>query len=175
MTVRETYLKQMVESSNQEGLLMLLLDGGVNFIRRAIFAFEKDQYDDVNTYLVKAQNIYFELVLTLDLDAGEFAENLAQVYQFLYNHLIEANINKDIERIKSGLRLAEDIRDLWVETIRKAKEENGKADSVPGIAPESVAPKTLIKTGVYEPDSGAKLVEAKRSADDIPPSLNITG
>jgi flagellar protein FliS len=177
ITIRERYLEQMVEGASQEGLLLLLVDGAVNFIRRAKFAFEKDRLDDVNIFLIKAQNIYLELVLHLDLDAGEFAENLGFVYQYLYNLLIEANIEKDIAKIKTGLKLAEDIRDLWKETIEKAKgePEGDIAQSSPGVSNGETETEPVLKTGVYELAENAGLVESKQFTGDSPSQLNITG
>lgn len=172
--VRERYLEQMVESAGPEGLLMMLVEGAVNFIRRAVISHEKERFDEVNNNLVKAQNIYLELVLSLDLDAGEFAENLALVYQFLYNLLIEANMEKNIEKIEQGLKVAEQIRDLWKETIEKAKEEGGKV--MEGNLPDAVDPgQKKKKTGVYEPSGDRKIVESEGNAEDETSRLNLTG
>lgn len=124
VTMRERYLEQMVESATPERLLMMLLDGAVGFINRASLAFEGGRLDEVNECLVKAQNIFIELVLALDLNAGQFAENLARIYEFVYNLLIEANIEKNPDKIKSALRLAGDVRDLWKETIEKSRQES---------------------------------------------------
>jgi len=175
VTVRERYLEQMIESSSREGLVLLLVDGAVNFIRRAVIAHERERYDEINNFLIKAQNIYLELVLALDLDAGEFAENLGLVYQYIYNLLIEANIGKDIEKIKQGLSLAEKIRDLWKETIEKARLDDGIMSAVPAIAPELIGPVSLKKTGVYEPGGEAGIIRPGPAAEDVPSRLNVTG
>ncbi len=172
LSVRDKYLEQMVESASPEGLLILMVEGAVNFIRRAKFALEKDNFDDVNNNLLKTQNIYLELTLHLDIDAGEFAESLALVYQYLYNLLIEANIDKDEGKINTCLRLAEDIRDLWKETIEKAKSE--AVDVKPGAQDkDSVVadPETVGKTGVYD----TAIAEKKPDVEDTSPRLNITG
>ncbi len=173
MTVRDHYLEQVVESAGPEKLLILLVEGAVNLIMRAEIAFEKERFDKVNNNLVKAQNIYIELVVNLDLDAGEFAENLGYVYQYLYNLLIEANLEKDLEKIRTCLRLAEQIRDLWKETIDKVRDENGGGE--PDAELESIDPASIPKTGVYEPAGESKLAESKPGSDDIPSSFNITG
>lgn len=175
LTVRERYLAQMVEAASPEGLVMMLVEGAVNFIRRALVAHEREKFDEVNNCLVKAQNIYIELVLSLDLDAGEFAENLALVYQFLYNLLIEANIDKDIEKIRQGLRIAEQVRDLWKDTIEKAKDDSGGKKASPELLPKSVDPAKVRKSGVYEPSGAARIVESEGSADDASSRLNLTG
>ena len=172
--IRERYLEQMVESASPEGLVMMLVEGAVNFIRRAMIAHEKERYDELNTNLIKAQNIYLELVLSLDLDAGEFAENLALVYQYLYNLLIEANMEKNIDKMQQGLKVAEQVRDLWKETIEKAKEGEEIKVTV-GNLPDSVDPSEKVKTGVYEPSGNRKIVESEGNAEDAPSRLNLTG
>lgn len=172
LSVRDQYLEQMVESASPEGLLILMVEGAVNFIRRAKFALEKGNFDDVNNSLLKAQNIYLELTLHLDIDAGEFAENLALVYQYLYNLLIEANIDKDEDKINICLRLAEDIRDLWKETVEKAKSE--AVGVKPGAQDKGtvvVDPETAGKTGVYD----ATIAEKRPDVEDTQSRLNITG
>ena len=173
--VREAYLEQMVESAGRDGLLIMLVEGAVNFIRRAGFALEKEKLEEVHICLVKAQNIYLELVVTIDLDAGEFAESIASVYQYLYNLLIEANLDKDAEKIGIALKLAEDIRDLWKETVEKAHEEARIAPDNQQATEPPAAIKPQVETGVYEPVGGARLDKSKPPPEDSQSSLNITG
>lgn len=175
VTVRDHYLEQMVESASQEGLLLMLVEGAVNFIRRAIMSLEKGKLDDVNNYLVRTQNIYVELVVALDMDAGEFAENLALVYQYLYNLLIEANIEKNKEKMSQALRLAEEIRDLWAEAVKKACEEGSGDKGGPApISSEPEQPKPP-SSGVYEPAGGKKISKSEAPIEESSSKLNITG
>jgi flagellar protein FliS len=170
VTIRERYLEQMVESASPEGLLLLLVDGAVNFIRRAAFELEREHLDAVHTNLVKAQDIYLELVISLDLDAGEFADNLGLVYQFLYNLLIEANLEKNAGKIANALRLAEEIRDLWKEAVEKTRDvdECVKFDPEPPVCKPS-------DLGVYQPAYERKLVKVAADLIEPPSRLNITG
>lgn len=182
LSVQESYLEQMVESAGKDGLLLLLADGAVKFIRRALFALEKENLDDVHNYLVKAQNIYMELVITLDLDAGDFAENLALVYQFIYNLLIEANLEKNKAKIESGLKLAEDIRDLWKETVQKARlefdedAEDAKAVKAGVSAIEKQdAVENREKVQIYTQTGMLKVLKSGMEENETPSRLNITG
>ncbi|MCX6644824.1 MAG: flagellar export chaperone FliS [bacterium] len=175
LNVRDKYLEQMVDSASPEGLLILVVDAAVNFIRRALFAFEKEKFDEVNNNLIKAQNIYLELTLHLDLDAGEFAENLALVYQYLYNLMIEANIEKDEEKIKISLRLAEDIRDLWHDAVDKSKVDSKpatvKKSEILKINPVEIKPDPVRKSMVYD----IRASDKKAAVEETPSRLNITG
>jgi flagellar protein FliS len=171
LTVRDRYLEQMTESANKESLLLMLVDGAANFIRRALVAIERDSLDEVHTCLVKAQNIYMELVMSLDLNAGEFAENLALVYQYIYNLLIEANISKDRDKIQNALRLAEEICSLWKETVERSKPETKSAGDMEIIVP----PVRIDKPIAYEPDRASKAIRPQPVTVDTQSTLNITG
>jgi len=176
MTVRDRYLEQMVESASPEGLLVLLVDGAVNFIRRAEISLEREKFDEAHNSFVKAQNIYLELTITLDLDAGEFAENLGNIYQFLYNLLIEANLDKDLEKTRLALKLAEQVRDLWKETVETAKGDGPDAAGTKAkLLSQGLSDEAVPKTGVYAPTGDAKIAEEKLQAEDLPSRLNITG
>ena len=179
--VQDSYLEQMVESAGKDRLLLMLVDGAVKFIRRALFAVEKGKLDEVHTNLVKAQNIYVELVISLDLDAGDFAENLAMVYQFLYNLLIEANMEKDEGKIRAALKLAEDIAALWKETVDKTMDEEpamlGSEESDSSEALKQADPKTVqVKsTEIYDPAGKMKVIKAVSDEEQAPSRLNVTG
>jgi flagellar protein FliS len=171
LTVRDRYLEQMTESANKESLLLMLVDGAANFIRRALVAIERDSLDEVHTCLVKAQNIYMELVMSLDLNAGEFAENLALVYQYIYNLLIEANISKSADKIQNALRLAEEICSLWKETVERSKPETRSAREKEIIVP----PVRVDRSIAYEPDRAANAIRPQPVTVDTQSILNITG
>lgn len=173
LNVRDNYLEQMVESAPPEGLLMMLVEGAANFIRRAIVELEKERLDEVHNCLVKAQNIYLELVISLDLDAGEFAENLALIYQFLYNLLIEANLDKNVEKMNQALKLADEIRTLWKEAIDKSRADKGsvKQESVP--VPEKPVEK-VAKMIAYGTTSGVEIPDSLINQKQTPANINIT-
>ncbi len=174
-TVRDHYLEQIVESASQEKLLLLLVDGAVNFIRRAEMSLEKEKFDEANNCLIKAQNIFIELTITLDLEAGQFAENMGLVYQYIYNLLIEANLDKDIEKIRLCLKLSEQVSTLWHSTVEKMR-TGDDVDAVKVVLPGEVdESSTVPETGVYEPVSGAGIEKSSPDSESLPSRLNITG
>jgi flagellar secretion chaperone FliS len=172
MSVRDQYLEQKVNSASPEGLLILLVDGAANFIRRALVELELGKMDEVHNCLVKAQNIYIELVISLNLDAGDFADNLAQVYQYLYNLLIEANLDKDKDKISQALRLADEIRDLWKDAVERSRSEFAEAAPV---VPEPAFAGKPVAIGLYEPSNDTGIIRPGMESSDHPPRLNITG
>ena len=176
MTVRNRYLEQMVDSASPEGLLILLVEGAVNFIRRAEMSIENEKLDEAHNSFIKAQNIYLELTITIDLDAGEFAENLGLVYQFLYNLLIEANLEKDLDKTRNCLRLAEEICELWKETVAlAASEDQSDIKDRAKLLIDGLQQVEVPKTGVYAPDGTSKIVQEKIESDGVPSRLNVQG
>jgi flagellar protein FliS len=71
--------------------------------------------------LIKTQDIFTELMVSLDWGAGDWAVQLYKVYQFIYDKLVEANLKKDINILHEVIPLIEDVRNLWYETYEKAK------------------------------------------------------
>jgi len=177
LNVREKYLEQIVESSSREGLLLLLVDGAVKFVRQAQTALEKEKLDEVNECLVKAQNIFIELVVSLDIDSGEFALNIANIYQYIYNLLIEANMEKSAEKIGIALGLSEQVRDLWKDAIENMKGAEGidkaRKSGVEIIIPVPQAAKR--ESGLYEPVGNVRIVKSESPVEESPKRLNITG
>jgi flagellar protein FliS len=63
--------------------------------------------------LMHAQEIVLELRATLDGDAWAGAAGLAQIYEFVVNELIAANIKADVARIVACRSLIEPLLDAW--------------------------------------------------------------
>lgn len=124
----EVYQKNQIMTASNEKLLLLLCDGLVRFIRNGVSALEEGRIEDINTNLLKAQAIVSELMVSLDREAGEFAQNLYLVYEFLHRGLTEANIKKDAHLIQELLGLAMDLQGTWIAVARSltsGRELNG--------------------------------------------------
>ena len=99
----------------------MLVDGAVKFTkigRRAIV--DKDLQKAHNS-LVRVQDIFVELMSTLDQSAGDWAVKMFAVYGYIKNKIFEANIKKDIAIIDEVFPLIEGIRDTWNEAYTLSK------------------------------------------------------
>ncbi|MEE8259817.1 MAG: flagellar export chaperone FliS, partial [Nitrospinaceae bacterium] len=60
------------------------------------------------------QDIINELSLALDMkQGGEVAKTLEQLYQFVLNQLIQANITSDKMYLESVIKVLSPLRDAW--------------------------------------------------------------
>ena len=111
------YQNNQVNTSSSGKLLLMLYDGALKFLRFALIAIEDKNIENANTYLVKTQNILLELMATLNYDTGEIARQLYNLYDYMNRELIDANIHKDSNKVKSVYDLLEELRDTWNKVI----------------------------------------------------------
>lgn len=115
------YKQNTVKMASKEQLLLMLVDGTVKYTKIAKLAIEKKDIATAHKELIRVQDIFTELMSTLDRSAGEMADNLFSLYDFIKTQLAQANIKKDVEIIDGILPLMEEIRDIWHEVSKKAK------------------------------------------------------
>ena len=116
-----TYKQNTVKMASKEQLLLMLVDGAVKYTKIARLAIEKNDIARAHTELIRVQDIFTELMVTLDTNAGQTYEDLFRVYEYIKSRLVQANIKKDVAIIDEVLPLIENVRDTWHELSKKAK------------------------------------------------------
>lgn len=115
------YKQNSVNMASKEQLLLMLVDGAVKYTKVVRIAIEKKDIPRAHQELVRVQDIFTELIVTLDRNSGNFANDLLNLYDFIKSKLVEANLKKDVKIIDEVLPLIEEIRDMWHEVAKKAK------------------------------------------------------
>lgn len=122
----DAYRKVDVETASQEKLIVMLLTGAMKFAREAKQSMAAGDIGETHTFLVKAQDILSELRSALNMDAGEVAQNLDRVYEYLHHLLVSANVEKRPEPIDECVRHLEGLRATWQEAFdHVAQNEDG--------------------------------------------------
>lgn len=116
------YKNNSVNFASREQLLLMLLDGAVKFSKMGRQAIVDKDLKKAHENLVKTQNIFYELMATLDVaKGGEWAQNLMSIYDFIVRRLTDANIKKDIDVMNEVIPLIEEVRDTWGEAYKLSK------------------------------------------------------
>lgn len=115
------YKQNTINMASKEQLLIMLVDGAVKYTKMAKMAIEKRDIQTAHKELIRVQDIFTELMSTLDRNASEMAENLFNLYDFIKRQLAQANMKKDVKIIEETLPLIEEVRDMWYEVSKKAK------------------------------------------------------
>jgi flagellar protein FliS len=116
-----TYKQNSVKMSSKEQLLLMLVDGAVKHTKIARLAILDKNIPKAHTELVRVQDIFTELMITMDKSIGNYMEDLYNVYDFIKSELARANMKKDISIIDNVLPLIEEVRDMWHEVDKKIK------------------------------------------------------
>ncbi len=109
----------------------MLVDGAVKYTKIARGAIIDKNTRKAHRELIRVQDIFTELMVTLDQNAGQWAKDMYRVYDFVRYELSRANIRKDVQIIDNVLPVIEEIKDTWHEADRKVeKKEVGINDGV---------------------------------------------
>lgn len=112
------YKNNSVNFASKEQLLLMLLDGAVKFTKRGRLAIVDKDIQLAHDSLSRVQDIFTELRVTLDTNAGDWARQIFNVYGFINEKLYEANIKKDEKIIDEVLPLIEEVREIWNEAYK---------------------------------------------------------
>ncbi|MBE6051345.1 MAG: flagellar export chaperone FliS [Clostridium sp.] len=115
------YKNNSVNYASKDQLLLMLVDGAVKFSKRAEIAIIEKDINGAHENLIKTQNIFGELMVSLDRSAGDWAVQIFKVYEFITEKLMQVNMKKDLEGLQELIPLIEEIRDIWHEAYHKAK------------------------------------------------------
>lgn len=116
------YKNNSVNYASKDQLLLMLVDGAVKFAKISRQAIIDKDIQKAHNSLIKTQEIFIELMVSLDMEQAEWTKELMQIYSFIKDKLIEANMKKDVKIMDEILPLIEEVRDMWYETYKRAKQ-----------------------------------------------------
>lgn len=116
------YKTNSVNYASKDQLLIMLVEGAVKFAKIGRQAIAEKDVKKAHENIVKTQNIFYELMATLDVSkGGEWAKGLMNVYDFITRRLVDANMKKDLAIMDEVIPLIEDIKDTWEQAYKVAK------------------------------------------------------
>ena len=119
----QAYNNTSVMTAAPAELTLMLYNGAIRFTKLAKSAMDEKKIEEVNTFIQKTQNILNELMSTLKMEYS-ISSNLLSLYDFMYRHLIQANIKKDKKMLQEVIELLEDLRDTWSEAMKAVRTQS---------------------------------------------------
>ena len=129
----EAYRRQQVLNAPPEQLTLMLYNGCLKFIEEGTQTLKEKNYEAANNSLQKAQRIISEFRLTLNMDY-EISHQLLPLYNYVYDRLVEGNIRSDTSKLDEAKGIITELRDAWVEAMKKARAEKGDGKGGNGYA-----------------------------------------
>jgi flagellar protein FliS len=130
----QSYSKVATQTATPEQLVLMLYDGTVRFLERALAGFQLEDliehHQAINNNILRAQAIIQELDSTLNMEkGGEISANFRRLYDYMNRRLHEANVKKDKAPVEEILMRVRVLRDSWAEMMQKRPA--GNADASP--------------------------------------------
>lgn len=111
------YQRNAIMTASPAELTLMLYEGAIKFCNIAKMGIEKNDMEKAHINLKKAQDIITEFRITLDHKYPVW-EDFDRVYEYIYQRLVEANMQKDAEIIEDALKHIREMRDTWKEVMR---------------------------------------------------------
>jgi flagellar secretion chaperone FliS len=114
----QTYRNVEISTADRGRLLLMMYEGAIKFLKAAQEGLQKNDLITFSKYLSKSQAIIAELMNTLDHEKGGIiARDLERLYDFMLFYLTEANLTRDVTRVKKVISLIETIYSGYKEII----------------------------------------------------------
>ena len=112
------YQKTQVVTASREKILLMLYEGAIRFTKQARAAMIDKKIADKGKAISKATAIVSELMATLDFKVGgQLAQDLENLYIFMIDKLIEANVHNKVECLDDVERLLNTLYGDWKDVI----------------------------------------------------------
>ena len=122
--LNQKYKRASIESASREKLLLMFYESAMSSVKKSIIALEEKKIEEKCKNISKAYAILIELNNTLDHSLGdEISVHLEQLYMFMMESLIQANIKDDKKRLENVLKILSTLYEGWVGAIGKLKEK----------------------------------------------------
>ena len=131
------YRQVRVNTASPGKLILMLYQGAIHALKKSVELIDKEDYEGKGACLIKAQDIVMELNMALDMQAGEVASSLQQLYLYIYRRLVKANMELDKEAIREAAGILERLYEAWEVAVQETE----------GNIQNSVSPSRLSVTG----------------------------
>ncbi|WP_025695504.1 flagellar export chaperone FliS [Paenibacillus durus] len=112
----QAYQQNKYQTASPHRLTLMLYNGAIQFAGKAKQAIDERNISEANKYIQKTQDIVYELMSALNQkEGGEIARNLKNLYFYMIDRLIEANIKKNTASIDEVVAILQELKSAWEE------------------------------------------------------------
>lgn len=120
--LQDQYKRDSITMASPIDLIIMLYEGCIKQLKLAKIHKENNELDKVSECFEKAEDIILELVGSLNLSIS-ISENLLELYQFMLDEIVQANLTKDMERVDPVIEMMTLLYEAWNEIKTKAESD----------------------------------------------------
>ena len=127
MSKLQAYRQTAVTTATKEQVLIMLYEGAIKHLKRAIAACETKDMGAKGVAVGKAHDIVNELINSLDFQiGGDVARNLESLYNFIIEQLMKGNLENDVTKFEQSIKILENLLDAWRVAVAQVQAERVK-------------------------------------------------
>ncbi len=127
----DSYKKSQVETADQLSLILMLYDRAILLLDKAEKEISEGKYEEKHYSLMKAHDIVFELVQSLDQDKGkEIAASLLILYDFVIREIMDGDTNLNTKAIDNAKGILTELRKSWKDIKTNPVKEIKDTDNI---------------------------------------------
>ena len=110
------YQATRISTATKEQLLLITYDIGIKACHAAVNAMgaKEPDYEVASREIIRAQEVIRELMVTLNKEkGGDMADKLMQLYEYMYQLLVDANMKKEPDNVNVVRGMLEDLKQTW--------------------------------------------------------------
>jgi flagellar protein FliS len=114
MNAFTAYHESAVATQTPGRIVVMLYDGAIKFLNKAIAAMEANDIAAKAQYIEKASAVIEELDASLNVEiGGEMAVNLRRLYEFCLRHITKAHLRNDPQQLREVINILQDLNEAW--------------------------------------------------------------
>ncbi len=118
------YRKTVLAATDRVQIILMLYEGTLNHIKIAKQKIERGDILSKGSHIGKATLIVSELSNVLDMEqGGEISANLRNLYDFILQRLLYANLNNDMNALEEAEKVIDTIKDGWKEMMKEVRQQ----------------------------------------------------
>lgn len=111
---QQVHTQAQIAEASPHRLIQMLFEGALDRLAQAQGAMLRGQIAEKGLLIGKAVKIVGGLRAALDKEqGGQLAENLDGLYEYMLQHLTQANLNNDAEALQHVASLLREIKEGW--------------------------------------------------------------
>ncbi len=151
MDAGHAYLETQINTATPQRLRLMLIDGALRKAKEAAEASAGTNPGAAQEPLSRCRSIVAELIAGIRAGSSPLADQVLDIYLFLFQELTEAQLRQDMARVGGVIRVLEEERITWQEvclTLTERPEDTGAYASAEIVAPAYL--KTPIGSAEFE-------------------------
>jgi len=130
---QDEYLDSKVMTASPYDLHLMVIDGAIRHATQAEQAMTDEDYEAAHLALSDSRGFVGELISGLDEEqAPELVDPLKGLFVFAFRNLVEADLDRDIAKVRDALVVLRSHRETWLELADALSRVQHEDDSTGG-------------------------------------------